>query len=115
MNSETFDVMEFGALSDGKALNTAAIQRAVDACAAAGGGQVLVPAGIFLSGALQLRSHVDFHLHPGATLNRGAPRKQIPISNQNDISTFFPAPGPDLCRSGCAWIVCHRSSDGTKV
>ena len=62
-----FDVRDFGARCDGIAKDTAAIQRAVDA-AAAGGGEVLLPAGTYLSGSVSLKSGVDFHLAEGAVL-----------------------------------------------
>ncbi len=63
-----FDVTQFGAIGDGQTLNTAAIQKAVDACAAAGGGTVLVPGGTFVSGPIFLRSNIEFHLSAGAVL-----------------------------------------------
>jgi polygalacturonase len=64
-----FDVCDFGAIGDGKTMDTAAIQKAVDACTAQGGGQVLLPGGkTFLTGAIVLRSNVDFHLARGAVL-----------------------------------------------
>jgi polygalacturonase len=63
-----FDVTRFGAASDGRTLATERLQRAIDAAGAAGGGTVLVPPGRYLTGALSLRSHVTFHLSPGATL-----------------------------------------------
>src|SRR5262245_22840529 len=44
-----FDITKHGAVADATTLNTAAIARAIDACAAAGGGRVLVPAGTFLT------------------------------------------------------------------
>ena len=47
-----FDIRDYGAIGDGKNKNTAAIQAAVDACAAAGGGRVLVPSGRWLPGSL---------------------------------------------------------------
>jgi hypothetical protein len=62
------DVSQFGAVGDGRTDATAGLQRAVDACAAAGGGLVLVPPGRYLSGAVNLRSHVHLHLGSGATL-----------------------------------------------
>ena len=64
----TFDITEFGAVSDTTRLSTAAIQNAIDACTAAGGGTVLVPAGSYKTGSLTLRSQVDLHLQAGATL-----------------------------------------------
>ncbi len=62
------DVTAYGAKGDGQTLATAAIQKAVDACAKAGGGTVYFPAGNFLSGTIALKSHVTLHLSPGATL-----------------------------------------------
>ncbi|WP_018334384.1 glycoside hydrolase family 28 protein [Actinomycetospora chiangmaiensis] len=62
------DVRAFGARGDGTTRDTAAIQAAVDAAAARGGGTVLLPAGTFLSGTVELRSDVTLHLSPGATL-----------------------------------------------
>lgn len=62
------NIMDFGAVPDGVTLNTAAIQKAIDAAAAAGGGQVRIPAGVFLTGTLRLRDRIDLHLEPGAVL-----------------------------------------------
>lgn len=61
-------VRAFGALGDGVARDTAAIQAAIDACHARGGGTVLVPAGTYLTGALTMRSNITLHLDAGATL-----------------------------------------------
>lgn len=63
-----FNIREQGATGDGITLDTAAIQRAVDACAAAGGGQVYLPPGRYLSGTVHLKSDVTLHLASGATL-----------------------------------------------
>lgn len=68
-----FDVRAFGALGDGQTLDTAAIQAALDACRQAGGGEVYLPAGRYLSGTLVLPSHTVFNLSPGAVLV-GSPR-----------------------------------------
>jgi len=46
----TFDVKQYGAVGDGTTMNTAALQKAIDAAAAAGGGTVVFPAGRYLSG-----------------------------------------------------------------
>lgn len=62
------DVTSYGARGDGNMLCTQAIQSAIDAAAARGGGTVIVPAGRFLTGALELRSNITLHLEPGATL-----------------------------------------------
>jgi polygalacturonase len=63
-----FEVTRFGAVGDGRTPSTKGLQRAIDACAAAGGGTVLVPAGCYVTGALFLRSHVHLHVAQGATL-----------------------------------------------
>ncbi|MFO1475401.1 MAG: glycosyl hydrolase family 28 protein [Verrucomicrobiota bacterium] len=69
-----FNVLDYGARGDGTNNDTAAVQKAVDACIAAGGGQVVLPSGrVFLTGAIALGSGVDFHLETGAVL-KGSPR-----------------------------------------
>jgi len=63
-----FNITNYGAVGDGKTLNTAAIQKTIAACSNAGGGTVLVPAGKFLFGPIVLASCVNLHLDQGATL-----------------------------------------------
>jgi polygalacturonase len=63
-----FDITAFGAAGDGKTMNTDAFRKAIDACAAAGGGRVIVPQGTFLTGPIQLQSHVDLHVNGGAVV-----------------------------------------------
>ena len=62
----TFPLTDYGAKGDGLALNTTAFAKAIRACSAAGGGRVIVPAGRWLTGPIQLLSHVDLHLESGA-------------------------------------------------
>lgn len=66
--ARTFDITRHGAKGDGTTLDTAAVADAIAACAAAGGGRVVVPAGTFLTGAVHLKSNVELHLAAGATL-----------------------------------------------
>ena len=66
-------ILDFGARPDGPEAQTLAIQRAIDACAAQGGGTVQIPAGLYITGTLVLRSHITLELSNGAIL-RGSPR-----------------------------------------
>jgi len=61
-------ITDFGAVGDGRTLATEAIQRAIDAAAQGGGGRVVVPAGIFRSGSIFLRTAVELYLAEGAVL-----------------------------------------------
>lgn len=61
-------VRDFGAVGDGKTLDTAAIQGALDAAASKGGGAVLIPSGEYVTGSLVLKSHTTLHLDAAATL-----------------------------------------------
>ena len=69
-----FNVREFGAVGDGKNLDSPAIDRAIDAAAKAGGGTVLVPAGIYLSGSIHLQSNIHLLIDTGAVI-LGAPQE----------------------------------------
>ncbi len=62
------DPYSYGAKGDGMAKDTTAIQQAVDACSAVGGGTVVLRKGTFLSGTVTLRSNTALHIEPGATL-----------------------------------------------
>lgn len=62
-----FNVLDYGATGDGVMLDTAGINKAIEACSKSGG-QVLFPPGRYLSGTVRLRSHVNLHLTSGAVL-----------------------------------------------
>ncbi|MFB9475703.1 glycoside hydrolase family 28 protein [Nonomuraea salmonea] len=66
--ARTFPITRYGATADGVTPCTEAFRRAVEACAAAGGGRVLVPAGTYLTGAIHLADDVELHLEAGATI-----------------------------------------------
>jgi polygalacturonase len=63
-----YDVRAFGAKGDGRTLDTAAINKAIEAAVAGGGGTVDFPAGTYLSVSIRLRSNITLQLNPGATI-----------------------------------------------
>ena len=63
-----FHVKSYGAVGDGITMNTAAIQSAIDDCAAQGGGRVVVGEGTYLSGSITLRSRVELHIEADGCL-----------------------------------------------
>lgn len=63
-----YNILNYGAQSDTTKLSTAAIQQAIDDCSKAGGGRVVVPAGIYKIGTIILKSDVHLYLEQGATL-----------------------------------------------
>jgi polygalacturonase len=63
-----YPITDYGAVSGGTAKCTEAIAKAIAACAAAGGGRVMVPPGVWLTGPIHLKSNVNLHLAKGATL-----------------------------------------------
>ena len=69
-----FNVRDYGAAGAGQALDSPAINKAIAACAAAGGGTVLMPAGTYLSGSIRLQSNIRLLIDAGATI-LGAPQE----------------------------------------
>jgi polygalacturonase len=63
-----FDVRTFGATGDGKTVDSPAINKAIEAAAAAGGGTVIFPAGNYISFSIRLKSHVDLYLSQGCAI-----------------------------------------------
>ncbi len=69
VSAKDVNVLEFGAKGDGISDDAVAIQKAIDECSSTGGGQVLFPSGhTYLAGPLHLKSNIDLHLQPNATL-----------------------------------------------
>src|ERR1017187_2347208 len=79
-----FSARSFGATGDGKTMDTAAIQKAIDACTKSGGGIVYVAPGTYLTGTIVLKSNVNFHLESGAT-----------ILGSKDLADYKPLANPD--------------------
>ena len=68
MATGIFNVRDYGAKGDGKTLDSPAINAAIEAAVRDGGGQVLLPAGTYLSGSIRLKSNIDLHLSAGCTI-----------------------------------------------
>ena len=66
--TQVVDVTKAGVVGDGATLNTANIQKAIDACASTGGGIISFPAGRYLTGTIQIKSNVTLRLEDNSTL-----------------------------------------------
>src|SRR5580704_10344169 len=74
-----FNVLDYGAKRDGSSSSTPAFRAAIQACAKAGGGTVFVPAGHYLSGAIELASNLTFFVDSGAVIRFAANREEYPM------------------------------------
>ncbi len=76
----TFNILDYGAVADGKTLNTNAINNAISHASESGGGTVLIPEGTFLTGAVHLKSNIRLHLEENATLIFSVnPKEYLPL------------------------------------
>lgn len=82
--ADFYNVKAYGAKGDGRQLDHIAINKAITACAEAGGGTVYVPAGIYLSGSIHLKSNINLLIDAGATI-LGAPPE---LKAYDDAETF---------------------------
>ena len=74
-----FLITKYGAIGDGKTLNTEAFKKAIETCNKSGGGRVIVPLGNFLTGAIYLKSNVELHLVDSAKIVFSVDPKDYPI------------------------------------
>jgi hypothetical protein len=92
--ANTYNVRDFGAKGDGKTLDSAAIQKAIDKCFFDKGGTVLIPAGDFLCGTIELKSNVTLHLSARGRLLGSTKRedysagKGVPPGNGNIVFIY---------------------------
>ncbi len=75
----TFNIESYGAVGDGQTMNTVAFRKTVDACSNAGGGTVIVPPGLWLTGPIELKSNVNLHLERGALVLFSRDHDDYPI------------------------------------
>lgn len=91
LGARVYNIRDHGAKGDGKTVDTAALQAAIDACTKDGGGTVLVPSGTFVIGTTELKSNVTLHIAAGGTLLGSADGKQyhavdaIPLSGDTTL------------------------------
>lgn len=81
--TDTFNIIKYGAVPDGKTLNHESINKAIDICSQKGGGVVLIPAGLWMSGPIVLKSNVNLHLEYNALLQFTADFDQYPLVQGN--------------------------------
>jgi polygalacturonase len=74
-----FSISLYGAIGDGRTINTLAFSKAIEACHENGGGSVIIPYGTFLTGAIQLKSNVNLHLEDSAKIIFSIDPKDYPI------------------------------------
>ena len=99
------DIRDFGALGDGVALDTDAINAAIEAARAVGGGRVVFPAGRYLSFSIRLKSGVELHLDDGAAIVAADPKIHAgaydpPEDNEHDLYQDF---GHSHWRNSLIW------------
>lgn len=91
LGMRTYNIRDFGAKGDGITLDTAALQKAIDTCTKEQGGTVLVPAGVFVIGSVELKNNVTLHLAAGGKLLGSADGKQyhavdaIPLTGDSTL------------------------------
>lgn len=66
--TDTINIVKYGAVPDGRTLNTRFINQAIEDCSNKGGGVVLIPAGLWMSGPIYMKSNVNLHVSKSATL-----------------------------------------------
>jgi alpha-L-rhamnosidase len=105
-------ITDFGAVADDATINTKAIQAAIDHLAASGGGTVIVPQGVFVSGALFFKPKVNLHLQMGAVLKCSTDMANFPVQRTRIEGHFEDRFNPALINAkGCDGL--HISGEGT--
>ena len=90
----TVNLKKFGAVGDGVTLNTKAFEKAIAALEKKGGGHLVVPAGVWLTGPIVLKSNIDLHLEVGAVIQFSGDESLYPV-----IKTSFEGLDTRRCQS----------------
>jgi polygalacturonase len=96
-----FDITKFGAIGDGSDDCTAAINDAIASLAEKGGGELIVPPGIWLTGPIKLRSNINLHLERGALIQFSPDYKLYPLAvfdlkGEKEVDSVSPISGENL-------------------
>jgi polygalacturonase len=111
-DGKRLSILDTGAVADGGTVNTHAIQAAIDRLAGQGGGTVVVPAGVFVSGALFLKPGVHLHLDKGAVLRCSTDMRHFPVQRTRIEGHFEERFNPGLINAaGCDGLT--MTGDGT--
>ena len=113
--ARVYNIRDFGAKGDGQTLDTAAVQSAIDACNRDQGGTVLVPAGVFVIGTVQMKSNVTLHISAQGKLLGSADGKQyyaadaIPLTgdstlNDGNVGLIFAVKADNITIEGAGTI-----------
>ena len=107
--AQTYSVKDFGAVADGKTVTTAALQKAIDACTANGGGMVEVLAGTYVTGTINLKNNVNLHLESGAVLLGSANLKDyqsytLPVYGLNYYGILYTANAENVALTGLGTV-----------
>ncbi|MFY7965432.1 MAG: glycoside hydrolase family 28 protein [Chitinophagaceae bacterium] len=93
-SNKTFNIKDFGAIPDGKTLNTQAFAKAIIECNKSGGGIVLVNEGTWLTAPIELKSNVNLRLDKGAVIQFTTDHTQYPIIKAGGTSTSYTPASP---------------------
>ncbi len=98
--NRTFTLTDFGAVGDGRTMNTAAFKSAIAAVEKAGGGRLVIPRGVFITAPFKLCSSLDLHLDDGAVIKAPETFEALGLPNpasfksQAEVSAAYRVPDP---------------------
>ena len=87
--NQVFLITNYGAIGNGKTLNTEAINKTIQACSDAGGGIVEIPKGVWLTGPIELKSNVNIHTNKGTLVQFTKDRTQYPVFKPQGSGSFI--------------------------
>jgi hypothetical protein len=108
-----YSITDFGAVGDSITLNTAAIQAAIDTAHARGGGEIIIPPGIFYSGSIVLKSNTHLFLAPGSKLLASTELKDYPMLEVDYTSINRSYGGHEVMagKTRFAFIIAHQAKN----